>query len=177
MINRKHFFSAVRAHFGPLQQGAVEGFTRILDEWERRAFTDIRWLAYMLATCWHETAKTMQPVREMGGEKYLRGKKYYPWVGEGLVQVTWEANHRKFGATAPGQLLTWEKALPALFDGMTKGMFTGKKLAQYFSAKIDDPVNARRIINGLDRAALVAGHHRAFLEALTAPAEATAAAP
>jgi hypothetical protein len=49
-------------------------------------------------------AQTMPPIRECGGEKDLRAKLYHPWrrrlhAGDG------EANHRKFGATQPGQLL------------------------------------------------------------------------
>jgi putative chitinase len=99
-MNRDIFIDAVRVKpiGGMLKPGHVDGLTRILDEWERRNLTDLRWLAYMLATVYWETAHTIQPVREMGGEAYLRSKKYYPWVWEGLVQVTWEANHRKFGA-------------------------------------------------------------------------------
>lgn len=167
-INRDTFFAyARRAPFGGrLTQSQVDGVNKILDEWERRRLTDTRQLAYILATVFHETAATMQPIRERGSEKYLRSKPYYPWVGEGLVQVTWEKNHRKFGATAPGQLMTWPIALRALFDGMLEGMFTGKKLASYFTASVDDPVNARRVVNGTDKAQLIAGHHAAFLGAL-----------
>lgn len=47
------------------------------------------------------------------------------------MQVTREENHRKIGATAPGQMMTWPIALSAIFDGITKGMFTGKKLDDY----------------------------------------------
>jgi hypothetical protein len=141
---------------------------RILNEWGDRQLTDIRWLAYMLATTFHETAQTMQPVREYGGETYLRSKRYYPWVGEGLVQVTWEANARKFGATAPGQLLTWPLCLKPLFDGMIDGMFTGKQLSDYFDDNTEDPVNARRIINGTDKANTIAGHYHKFLNAIHA---------
>lgn len=173
-MNRNIFFEYVRnAPFGGrLTSKQVDGLTRILDEWEDRGLSDDRWLAYMLSTTFWETAKTMQPVREMGGEAYLRSKKYYPWVGEGLVQVTWEANHKKFGATKPGQLLTWPIALKALFDGMVDGMFTGKKLSHYFNDKIDDPVGARRIINGTDKAKLLAGFHKNFLDAIKAAREA-----
>lgn len=173
-MNRTTFFAyARRAPFGGrLSQDQVDGVNQILDEWGRRALTDDRWLAYILATTFHETAGKMQPIREMGGEAYLRKKPYYPWVGEGLVQVTWEANHRKFGATAPGQLLTWPIALRALFDGMTKGMFTGKKLADYFGPTVDDPVNARRIVNGTDKAKLIAGYHKNFLDAIKAAQDA-----
>lgn len=167
MIDRGKFFDGVRDMFGGLKQSQVDGMNNVLDEWEKRQLTDLRWLAYMLATDKHETADTMQPVREYGGEKYLKSKPYYPWVGEGLVQVTWKANHLKFGATAPGQLLTWPICLGPLFDGMIKGMFTGKKLADYFHGDSADPVNARKIINGLDRAKLVATYYATFLKALS----------
>lgn len=170
LINRNVFFEYVRkAPFGGrLTTGQVDGLTRILNEWEERGLSDVRYLAYMYATTFLETAFTMQPVREYGGEKYLKSKRYYPWVGEGLVQVTWEDNHRKFGATKPGQLLTWPIALKALFDGMLYGMFTGKKLSDYFNDTKEDPVNARRIINGTDKAKLVAGYYKNFLDAIKA---------
>lgn len=170
MIDRKVFFDKVRAapFGGSLSASQVDGMNRILDEWIRSQIPDLRFLAYMLATVFHETAQTMQPIREYGGEAYLRSKPYYPWVGEGLVQVTWEANARKFGATAPGQLLTWPLCLKPLFDGMTRGMFTGKRLADYFNSTSDDPVNARRVINGVDRANLVAHYHGLFLAAIKA---------
>ena len=39
----------------------------ILNEWEENLpNADDRWLAYMLATAFHETARTMQPIREFG---------------------------------------------------------------------------------------------------------------
>ncbi|QPZ93570.1 hypothetical protein GYN07_21040 [Rhizobium leguminosarum bv. viciae 248] len=169
-MNRTVFFSYVRrAPFGgSLWQGQVEGLNKILDEWERRRLSDVRWLAYMLATVFHETGGKMQPVREAGGEKYLKSKPYYPWVGEGLVQVTWEVNARKFGATKPGQLMTWPIALKALFDGMLQGVFAGLSLDDFFHARKDDPVGARKIINGRDKAALIAGYHRNFLDAINA---------
>ena len=177
-MNRTTFFAYARkAPFGgSLWQSQVDGLNKILDEWERRGLTDIRWLAYMLATVFHETGGKMQPVRESGGEKYLKSKAYYPWVGEGLVQVTWEKNARKFGATKPGQLMTWPIALKALFDGMLAGMFTDKKLADYFTASTSNPVGARKIINGTDKAQLIASYYRNFLDALGAAQDHRAAA-
>ncbi|KQV36449.1 MULTISPECIES: hypothetical protein [unclassified Rhizobium] len=172
-MNMTTFFAYVRrAPFGGrLTQSQIDGLNAILSEWDKRGLLDKRWLAYMLATAFHETGGKMQPIREAGGEEYLRSKKYYPWVGEGLVQVTWEVNHRKFGATRPGQLLTTPIAIRALFDGMLQGMFTGKKLLDYFSATADDPINARRIVNGTDKAKLIAGYYRNFLDALEAATE------
>jgi hypothetical protein len=179
VIDRKIFFDHARAKpfGGHFTDGQVDGLTRILDEWERRGLTDLRWLADILGQSFWESGKTMQPVREKGGEMYLRSKKYYPWVGEGLIQVTWEDNHRKFGATAPGQLMTWPIALRALFDGMIKGVFTGKKLADYFNDKTTDWVNARKIVNGLDRADLIAGFAQDFYQALIAAKSSIPSAP
>jgi putative chitinase len=168
-MNRQYFFQRVKdALFGGrLSQTQVDGLTKILDYAEvKYPSMDGRWLAYILATAKHETAHTMQPVREMGGEAYLKSKPYYPWVGEGLVQVTWEVNHRKFGGTKPGMLLTWPIALNAIFLGMTKGLFTGKKLSDYISGGKCDYVGARRIVNGTDKAALIAGYAKAFQEAI-----------
>lgn len=164
-MDRKVFFDSVRASFGKMKQSQVDGYTKILDEAFVR-FTPLNHLAYMLASVWHETAATMQPVREYGSEAYLKSKPYYPWVGEGLIQVTWEENHRKFGATAPGQLMEWPKALVALFDGCTKGMFTGKKLSDYITETATDYRNARRVVNGLDKADLIAGYALTFEKAL-----------
>lgn len=171
-MDRSKFYGSLRARssgvFGTsLSQSQVDGTEAILDEAERRG-VPAKQLAYILATAYHETAHTMQPVREMGGEKYLRSKPYYPWVGEGLVQVTWEANHRKFGATAPGQMMTWPIALRALFDGMLKGMFTKYKLSDFISGDKGDYAGARRVVNGTDRAAQIAGYAKAFENALTA---------
>jgi hypothetical protein len=169
-MDKAKFFAGLRVRdsglFGTsLSQGQVEGTVRIVEAGQARA-TPLRHLAYILATAYHETARTMQPVREMGGEKYLRSKPYYPWVGEGLVQVTWEVNARKFGATVPGQLLTWPIALVAIFEGMTKGMFTGRKLSDYIDGDRADYTGARRIVNGPDKASKIANHAKAFEAAL-----------
>lgn len=168
-INRAYFFNRIRQSVfgGRMTRPQVDGVERILD------YRDANWpkmsddeLAYLLATVVHETGHRMQPIREMGGERYLRRKRYYPWVGEGLVQVTWEANAKKFGAKKPGDLLTWPIALRAAFEGMIKGVFTGKKLADYIGSGAVNYVGARRIINGTDRAKLVAGYAHSFRDAL-----------
>lgn len=168
-MNKEYFFNRIRQSVfgGKMTASQVDGVERII------GYRDKNWpkmsddeLAYLLATVVHETAHKMQPIREMGGERYLRSKKYYPWVGEGLVQVTWKENAVKFGAKKPGDLLTWPIALRAAFEGMIKGMFTGKKLADYIGGGKVDYVSARRIINGSDRAKLVAGYARSFRDAL-----------
>lgn len=179
-MQRKIFFDRVREDpfSGSLSQLHVDGMSAILDEWEQRKLPDVRWLAYMLATTFHETAGAMQPVEEWGKGKNKRyglpdpetGKTYY---GRGFVQLTWKFNYAKMSVSTREDLVHFpEKALKLaaatviLFEGMIHGMFTGKKLSDYFNDVRDEPENARRIINGLDRAYLVAGYHRKFLEAI-----------
>jgi putative chitinase len=183
MINRKSFFDKVRLSFGKLSKEQVSGFSVVLDTWEKSKLTDLRWLAYMLATAWHETAKTMQPIREYGRGKRKKYGKVDPktghaYYGRGLVQLTWADNYKKMGKILgkdlyknPDLALEPEISVEIMFEGMTtgksfKGDFTGKSLENYFNKKLDDPVGARRIINGTDKAQLISGHHKKFLSAV-----------
>ena len=140
---------------------------------------DIRWIAYMLATVYHETAKRMWPITEYGSQSYLEGKEYYPYVGRGFVQLTWEENYRNASAALgliderdlvehPELALDSLIATRCLFRGMSEGWFTGAKLGQFFSDDEDNPYDARTIINGHDDAKLIEGYHDLFLFALEA---------
>lgn len=149
----------------PSQQ---KGYDFIVNKWRASGLTDVRWLAYALATAWHETAFTFEPVSEYGGEKYLRSKDYWPYYGRGYVQLTWKSNYEKYGiASEPEKALDPDFAAHIMIDGMTKGIFTGKKLSDYFSETKDDPVGARRIINGTDCAEQIAGYYQKFLNGLS----------
>lgn len=174
-IDRKVFFSGIRQKpfDGKLNQGQVAGTSAILDEWERRKLTDLRHLAYMLGTTKWETDHTMQPIIEGGGEKYLKSKRYYPWVGRGFVQLTWERNYQAFRSDVlklfgvdivknPEAALQLGPAAYIMFEGMAKGTFTGKKLSDYFNKDKTDWLNARRIINGTDKAAQIADIAKSF---------------
>jgi hypothetical protein len=57
-------------------------------------------------------------------------------------------------------------AVDILFIGMETGAFTGRRLGQYFSGDRTDWIGARRIINGRDKAELVAGFGRRYLAAI-----------
>src|SRR5262249_44518908 len=156
---------------GRLTQGQVDGLNELLDEiGADAAITDVRWFAYMLATAYHETARTFQPIEEIGkgrGRPYgvpdrSTGQTYY---GRGLVQLTWKRNYQIFGSILGIDLvndtaLALEPgiAYKIMSIGMTRGLFTGKKLADYINDRKSDYVNARRIINELDKADLIAGY-------------------
>jgi hypothetical protein len=49
---------------------------------------------------------------------------------------------------------------------MERGLFTGKKLSDYFNDKKTDWRNARRIINGLDKADTIARYAQNFYNCL-----------
>ena len=86
----------------------------------------------------------------------------WTYRGDGLPQLTGKANFDKFGVD-PGMDL--KTSVSVMFRGMTAGLFTGKKLSDYFSGAQDDPVGARAIINPDKNGGLVAGYYRAFRDA------------
>jgi putative chitinase len=53
-----------------------------------------------------------------------------------------------------------------MFLGMSKGLFTGKSLGNYFSKTNEDWVDARKIINGLDKAQAIALYGHNFYSAI-----------
>ncbi len=186
-MNKQVFFSAVKKTLfgGKLTQSQVSGMDSILDSFELNGVTDNRYRAYMLATVYHECAKKMQPIEEYGkGRKHDYGKrlkmsrKPYSdttaiFYGRGFVQLTWYENYEKAGKYCGVNLLQYpELSLNPLFaskiliGGMTDGWFTGKKLSDYFTEDKTDWKNARRIINGMDKADLIAGYALKFFDAL-----------
>jgi predicted chitinase len=169
VADRSAFYDEVRDDLGVLSQSQVEGFETLLQVWADSKLTDDRWFAYMLATAWHETGRAMKPVTEDGGDRYLRRKPYYPYIGRGYVQLTWKANYKKYGIDkTPLKALEPKMAAHIMVDGMVNGIFTGRKLSNYFNDKVNNPIGARYIINGTDQAKKIAGYHKTFVEALAA---------
>ena len=190
MINKSVTYNNIRSKFGKLNLKQVEGFENIFNAWIESGYNDARWLSYMLATTWHETDRTMQPIEEYGkGKTRPYGKrikhsglayKNYTGIyyGRGYVQLTWYENYELMGRLLKVDLLKYPElaltpkiAVQILFEGMTRGSssvgdFTGKCLEIYFNDKTNDPIGARKIINGSDKADLIAGYHKIFLSSI-----------
>lgn len=180
MIDKPEFYKSIRFSLfgGILSDKQVRGMESILNEWIKRELTDLRWLAYMLATTYHETDEKMHPIEEYTkgrGKRYgipdsKTGKTYY---GRGFVQLTWKFNYFSMGKILkidlvqhPELALDLKYATQIMFEGMIRGTFTGRKLSTYFNQQREWPKNARRIINGLDQAEKIKGHYDNFLKAL-----------
>lgn len=173
------FFTSVRRPLfsGSLSQSQVDGFNVIDAEWTKEGSGDNQQYAYVLATVYHECAKTMQPITEYGSASYLKAKPYWPYIGRGYVQLTWRSNYAKADeklglgnvlVADPDKALEPDIAARVLVCGMIEGWFSGKELADYINASECDYVGARHIINGTDRAVMIAGYATKFHSALSA---------
>lgn len=209
-MDRAVFYDVVRYGLfsGRLSKGQVKGIDAILNFWEAppvaptgdfKVHWDIRsigWLSYILATTFHETAYTMQPISEYGDRAYFTklyenradlgntqkgdGDKFR---GRGYVQLTGRRNYEKMTPvvrsfypecpdfTVEPEAVKQEKfAAVIMFYGMFLGSFTGRALKHY----IGDPqkgqrvdfYNVRRVINGMDKASMIEGYAKKFDAAL-----------
>lgn len=175
----KVFFDVIRKHFGPLNGGQVEGFELLINA--AHGLPD-RHKAYLLATAWHETARTMQPIYERGSKSYFNkydGRKDlgntvagdgYRFRGVGYVQLTGRRNFGVFSKLLGIDLLgnpelaaEPDTAAKIIVIGMKDGLFTGKKMADF-----DTFEGMRRVVNGTDRAADIAKIANNMLEAVLA---------
>lgn len=183
---------------GKLSQGQVEGINAILAAWDRLGDGSLHRLAYVLATPIRETDGTMQPITEYGPRSYFNkyepgtaiGKRLgntepgdgYRYRGRGQVMITGRRNYRVAGAKLgidlegnPDLALDLETSARILVVGTLEGWFTGKGLTDYIDDLDEDDdedlkefIQARRTVNGTDKAALIGGHAIEFEKALKA---------
>ena len=175
---------------GSLSDKQSQGLQAIIDACAQYQVTDQRMIAYILATAYWETARTMQPIEEFGkgaGRAYGRmikqsGQPYttpdHIYYGRGHTQNTWYENYEMLSNQSyaktqgwdflnnPELLLTMEPSLWATIHCMWHGSYTGVGLSKYFTADATDWVNARRIINGTDQAENIAEFAQAFYQYL-----------
>lgn len=185
---KNHFVDTVidELFYGTLPNWQKDPMDYIIEEGHRRNMSTEE-VSYVLATAYHETNrfKAKEEYGQGRGRDYgtpiltIRGK-YEKYHGRGWVQLTWLQNYAKMSVAAslafnknidlvnePEQILT-DKALNAFicFEGMIQGTFTGRKLSDYVNSTKCDFIGARKVINGTDKAALIAGYAEKFKEAL-----------
>ena len=84
-------------------------------------------------------------------------------------QLTWKFNYRRCGTHLGLDLvgepdLALEPSVSAgcMLYGMFSGIFTGAKVTRYINRGSKDYFNARWVINGVDKAALIEGYAELF---------------
>lgn len=148
-----------------------------------------RHIAYIYATIFHEGSRKengkfrrLVSVEEIGkgkgkpyGGKIKYSKKPYItpdklYFGRGFVQITWYEVYEKFGKVLkidllnnPDLALNPNIGAKIAVVGMRDGLFTGVNLERYFNDTRTDAINARKIINGTDKADLIAGYYNVIL--------------
>jgi len=173
-----------------------DGLKFLLEQIDNSILSEYReWMAYVLATVKHECGETFEPIKERIALYQTQENKLYilpdsarvPWLrgrslpylkpvngkvylGRGYVQLTWEANYKKFGDLLgidllgnPDMALEKDTAFKIMALGMVDGLFTGHKLSDF---TLGDFINKRKIINGLDEASKIAGYAQQFMNLL-----------
>lgn len=178
---------------GVLTQNQVDGINIIAKRFtalNEKCGLDARHLGYILGTAYWETARTMQPIEEIGrGRSRVYGQRNAPvmagssrrvqnnhiYYGRGYVQLTWFNNYlkqsNKIGVdfvSNPALAMVPSHAADILVRGMLDGDFTGRKLTDYITSRKTDLANARRVVNGTDKAAEIARISGIFIEGLKA---------
>ncbi len=179
------FWASIRSSLfqGKISQSQVDGIKAILKACARHGVGDRKQKAYMLATGYWETVKTMRSdIREIGrgrGKPYgvpdpVTGHIYY---GRSIPQLTWKSNYRRMGkklgidlVNNPDLALRGNVGADLLVIGMRDGDYdrkNGRPLKYYLNSQKSDWLNARRTVNLMDKASVIAGIARKFDFALS----------
>lgn len=175
------------------------GYTQVvIKECEARNVTRAQ-AAYILATAYWETARSMQPIKETvmphhrdrnpsdaevirrldhawsAGRLGQVRKPYWRdgWFGRGFVQLTHKRNYERASrelridmVSNPSKAMEPKISAKVLVQGMMQGWFTGAALPRFINETKIDYVNARRVVNGTDRAQEIAAYARQYFYAL-----------
>lgn len=160
------FFALAKDVLGPLSQGEVDGCNAILKACGDAGYP-VGDVAYALATAYHETAGTMQPVKEYGGPAYFHrmydiggarpakakelgnltpgdGARY---AGRGYVQLTGKINYAKatlklvtLGLLKAGESLVDQPDLAMRPDVAAAVMVFGMSEGWFTGRDLDDDI-------------------------------------
>jgi hypothetical protein len=190
------FFGKYGEQFEPLTEDGKAVLTRLFSIIEKdKAMTDVRLVAYTLATIKWETADTFKPTTEPGTDEDLE-KRYGPstangpklgntepgdgarYKGRGYLQLTGKRNYQRVNEVLglagtdsdlvkyPERLMDPEIAYRVAGAMMSQGLVSGKKLGDFINSQNTDYTNARKIIYGLDHAEEIATSARKFEQIL-----------
>lgn len=175
---KKMMFDTYRKFFGKLKTSQVEGLETLASKLHGDDSLTLEQKAYIMATVKHETANTFQPIAEFGkgrGRSYGRpdpetGQTYY---GRGYVQLTHRENYKRMGDLLGVDLVNNPElaqdpdiAYQILVIGMKEGLFTGVGLDKYINEGGANFQQARRIVNGTDRASKIANEAKKMVAVL-----------
>lgn len=161
------YLDSLKKAFPNLTDIQLSNARLIILKFQRIGDDDLHKLNYILATAYHESK--FYPIKERraapGTAVYDLQNKYWNtgYYGRGFVQLTLKENYEKFGKLLdldllqnPDLVLNDNVAAFIINYGMINGTFTGKKLSDYINFSNVDYFSARRTVNGLDRADLIA---------------------
>jgi predicted chitinase len=136
-------------------------------------------IAYVLATADHESDSFGTLEEYASGDRYEGrgdlgnsepgdGRRY---KGRGYVQLTGRRNYASYAAITglsltklPVLLMNWPAlSVFVIFDGMTRGAYTGRRLDEFVNGTRQDFFNARQVVNGHDRADKIAAQAVSFM--------------
>jgi len=143
----------------------------------KRSIQDI---AYVLATGYHETQRYLvaNEIGEGQGHSYGEPQQLFPgkaaiYFARGPVGLTHLGNYGAMSLIVgvdlvnfPDRAADWELGADIIWEGMVRGVFTKTRLSDHINVSGADYVGARKIVNGTDRADMIAGYARTFEEGL-----------
>lgn len=205
-MDKSTFYATLRKRKNPLfgdrisdrqvagMEGIIKAFTDEVDEPD----PDLRakFLAYTLATAYHETARRMSPVREtLASSDKQAIKRLDRWArnngrttniywrpepphghayfGRGQVQLTWKRNYEASSKDAgvdlvadPNKMLDPEISARVMIRGLLDGRWNAHGVGLMTYLRREDLQGARRTVNITDRWIEIAGHYAHFLGAI-----------